>query len=343
MKISVATKITIFSFAALCISARHIFSYKPIPVSFTSPKGWPAPTYNFSGNPLTKEGIALGKKLFYDPALSSDNTVSCATCHEPSAAFATYDHPLSHGVNNLTTRNAPSLFNVAWQKELMYDGRAASLEEQALLPIHSKDEMDADIPALLKHINTNPSYIKMFTAAFGPSKINMEQITKALSQFQLSLVSSNSKYDKVMRGETSFILPEKLGYEIFEKKCVSCHTPPLFSNYSYQNTAITRDPQLKDNGRARFTGNSSDSLKFKVPSLRNVALTFPYGHDGRYYSILDVLTHYKTSGQIPLSNYEIGQLTAFLNSLTDSSALSNPAFLPTQAAIHNKIPNHTHQ
>jgi cytochrome c peroxidase len=171
----------------------------------------------------------------------------------------------------------------------------------------------------------------------------MDQITKALSQFQLSLVSSNSKYDKVMRGEASFILPEKLGYEIFEKKCVSCHTPPLFTNYSYQNTALTIDPILKDNGRARFTGNSADSLKFKVPSLRNVALTFPYGHDGRYYSILDVLTHYRVSGQIPLSNYEIGQLTAFLNTLTDSSVLTNPAFLPAQALIHNKIPNHTHQ
>ena len=343
MKISVATKFTIFSFAVLCMGSTAIFSYKPTPVKFLGPKGWPEAAYNFNGNPLTKEGIALGKKLFYDPVLSSDNTVSCATCHEPSAAFATYDHPLSHGVNNLTTRNAPSLFNSAWQKEFMFDGRAASLEEQALLPMHSTDEMDTNIPALLKQLNASPSYKKMFSAAFGPSKITLDQITRALSQFQLTLVSANSKYDQVMRGEASFILPEKLGHEIFEKKCVSCHTPPLFSNYNYQNTAITRDPILKDNGRARFTGNSSDSLKFKVPSLRNVALTFPYGHDGRYYSILDVLTHYKTSGQIPLSNYEIGQLTAFLNTLTDSSTLSNPAFLPTQAAINNKIPNHAHQ
>jgi cytochrome c peroxidase len=143
-----------------------------------------------------------------------------------------------------------------------------------------------------------------------------------------------------MRGEASFILPEKLGYEIFETKCVSCHTPPLFSNYSYQNTALTRDPQLKDNGRARFTGSSADSLKFKVPSLRNAALTFPYGHDGRYYSLLDVLNHYRSSGQISLSNFEIGQLTAFLNTLTDSSALTNPAFLPGQAVINNKTRNH---
>ena len=163
MKISVATKITIFSFAALCISATSIFSYKPIPVSFTSPKGWPAPTYNFKSNPLTKEGITLGKKLFYDAALSSDSSVSCASCHEPSAAFATYDHPLSHGVNNLTTRNAPSLFNLAWQKELMLDGRAKSLEAQALLPLHSIDEMDANIPDLLKRLNANPGYKKMFT------------------------------------------------------------------------------------------------------------------------------------------------------------------------------------
>ncbi|MEY3737646.1 MAG: hypothetical protein RL544_424 [Bacteroidota bacterium] len=343
MKISVATTITIVFFAALCMGATAIFSYKPTPIRLLTPKGWPTPAYNFSSNPLTKEGIALGKKLFYDPALSSDSSVSCATCHEPTAAFTTYDHPLSHGVNNLTTRNAPSLFNVAWQKELMYDGRAASLEAQALLPLHSIDEMDANMPDLLKQLNNNPTYKKMFSAAFGPSTITQDQLTRALSQFQLTLVSANSKYDQVMRGEASFILPEKLGYEIFEKKCVSCHTPPLFTNYSYQNTAITRDPVLKDNGRARFTGNSTDSLKFKVPSLRNVALTFPYGHDGRYYSILSVLTHYKTSGQIPLSNYEIGQLTAFLNTLTDSSALTNPAFLPAQPVINNKIPNHTHQ
>lgn len=343
MKISVATKFTIFSFAALCMGAGSIFTYKPTPVKFLSPKGWPAPAYNFNENPLTKEGIALGKKLFYDPVLSSDNSVSCATCHEPSAAFATYDHPLSHGVNNLTTRNAPSLFNVAWQKEFMYDGRANSLETQALLPMHSSDEMDTNIPDLLKQLNTSPSYKKMFTAAFGPSKITLDQITRALSQFQLTLVSTNSKYDQVMRGEASFMLPEKLGYEIFEKKCVSCHTPPLFSNYNYENTAITRDPHLKDNGRARFTGNSTDSLKFKVPSLRNVALSFPYGHDGRFYSVLDVLRHYRTSGQIPLSNFEIGQLTAFLNTLTDSSTLTNPAFLPAQAFINNKTLNHTHQ
>ena len=343
MKISVATTITIFSFAALCMGATAIFSYKPTPIRFLTPKGWPEPVYNFSSNPLTKQGIALGKKLFYDPALSSDSSISCATCHEPAAAFTTYDHPLSHGVNNLTTRNAPSLFNVAWQKELMYDGRAASLEAQALLPLHSIDEMDANMPDLLQRLNNNPAYKKMFSAAFGPSKITQDQLTRALSQFQLTLVSANSKYDKVMRGEAFFILPEKLGLEIFEKKCVSCHTPPLFTNFSYQNTAITRDPVLKDNGRARFTGNSTDSLKFKVPSLRNVALTFPYGHDGRYYSILDVLTHYKTSGQIPLSNFEIGQLTAFLNTLTDSSALSNPAFMPAQPVINNKIPNHTHQ
>jgi cytochrome c peroxidase len=343
MKISFATTFTIVSFAGLCMSATAIFSYKPTPIRLLTPKGWPEPAYNFSSNPLTKEGIALGKKLFYDPALSSDSSVSCATCHEPTAAFTTYDHPLSHGVNNLTTRNAPSLFNVAWQKELMYDGRAASLEAQALLPLHSIDEMDANMPDLLKQLNNNPTYKKMFSAAFGPSTITQDQLTRALSQFQLTLVSANSKYDQVMRGEASFILPEKLGYEIFEKKCVSCHSPPLFTNYSYQNTAITRDPVLKDNGRARFTGNSTDSLKFKVPSLRNVALTFPYGHDGRYYSILSVLTHYKTSGQIPLSNYEIGQLTAFLNTLTDSSALTNPAFLPAQPVINNKIPNHTHQ
>ncbi len=165
-------------------------------------------------------------------------------------------------------------------------------------------------------------------------------MSMALSQFVLMLVSSNSKYDKVMRGEDSFILPEKLGYEIFRQKCTSCHKEPLFTDFSYRNTGLRLDTTLNDYGRMKITHDKKDSLKFKVPSLRNVAITAPYGHDGRFFSLQNVYEHYRNKivitdntdslllHKIPLSNYETGQLTAFLRTLTDTSFLKNRAFAP---------------
>lgn len=162
----------------------------------------------------------------------------------------------------------------------------------------------------------------------------------AMSQFMLMLVSSNSKYDKVMRGEAEFILPEKLGYEIFKQKCNACHREPLFTDFSYRNTGLPIDSTLLDYGRMKITGDKKDSLKFKVPSLRNVAVTFPYGHDGRFFSLQNVYEHYRNRmvvmpntdslllHKMPLSNYETGQLTAFLRTLTDTSFMKNPDFAP---------------
>jgi cytochrome c peroxidase len=313
--------------------------FRPHPVKFLVPKGWPQPLYDFSKNPLTEEGIALGRKLFYDGRLSKDGTFSCGSCHQQFGAFNTYDHNLSHGFNNsLTNRNAPGLFNLAWQKEFMWDGGINHLDLQPLAPITATNEMAENIETVISKLRKDAQYRKLFRAAFGEETITYQRMAKALSQFMLQLVSSNSKYDRVMRGEDSFILPERLGYEIFKRKCVSCHAEPMFTDYSYRNTGMTADRYANDFGRMKITGDPADSLKFRVPSLRNVALTFPYGHDGRFYSLLSVFEHYRKNmvtdahtdpllkNRMPLSNFEIGQLTAFLYTLTDSVFIKDQRF-----------------
>ena len=330
--------------------------FNPKSVKFQVPKGWPQPVYDFSKNPLTEEGIALGKKLFYDGRLSKDGNFSCGSCHQQFGAFNTYDHTLSHGFNNsLTTRNSPGLFNLAWQKEFMWDGGINHLDLQPLAPITAENEMAETLESVISKLRADKEYRKLFKAAFGDETINYQRFGKAMSQFLLQLVSSNSKYDKVMRGEARFILPEQLGYEIFQKKCVGCHTEPLFTDFSYRNTGMAADPTLNDPGRMKITINKNDSLKFRVPSLRNVAMTFPYGHDGRFFSLMSVFDHYRKNmvtgpatdslliKRIPLSNFEIGQLTAFLYTLTDSVFLNDARFAAPGLQTNSKAPADIHR
>ena len=331
------------------------FSNSPHPISFKVPKGWPAPVYDFKNNPLTQEGIALGKQLFYDGQLSKNGKISCGSCHQQYSAFATFDHALSHGYNNgQTTRNAASLQNLAWQKTYMADGGINDLHLEPLVHITAPNEMAESIENVIRKLKADTHYASLFKAAFGDPLINTERLGKALSQFMLTLVSANSKYDQVMRGEASFILPEQLGYEIFQKKCVSCHPPPFFSDFNFRNIGLPIDNFLKDKGRMKITNNPKDSLLFKVPSLRNIALTAPYGHDGRFNSLLNVLEHYRKNmvlgpttdsllkNRLPLSNFEIGQIRAFLNTLTDSSFLQEPKFAAPGIGNNRKAPIHEH-
>jgi len=332
---------------------KNVSTAKRVP--FTVPKGWPKPVYDFSKNPLTEEGIALGKRLFYDAQLSKDGTISCGSCHQQFGAFNSYDHPLSHGLENaLTTRNAPALFNLAWQKEFMWDGGINHLDLQPLAPITAHNEMGEDIDNVLTKLKKNKQYPKLFKAAFGDETINTQRLGKALSQFLLTMVSSNSKYDRVMRGEDSFLLSEKLGHDIFKTKCAQCHAAPLFTDYSYRNTGMPLEPFLKDLGRMTITNDAADSLKFRVPSLRNVSVSFPYGHDGRFFSLINVFEHYRNNMQIgpttdvllknklPLSNYEIGQLRAFLQTLTDSVFLKDPRFSEPGIGVNSNPPLDQH-
>lgn len=315
--------------------------FRPTPLSLPVPPGWPAPQYDFKKNPLTREGFLLGRKLFYDERLSRDSTISCASCHQQFGAFATYEHPLSHGIDNtLTTRNAPALQNLAWQKEYMWDGGITHLDLQPLAPLTATNEMGETIASALHKLQRDTTYSRLFREAFGDTVINTQRMTRALSQFLVMLISADSKYDRVMRGKDSFSLPERLGYAIFEKKCSSCHREPLFTDLSYRNTGLPLDSTLNDVGRMRITGDHKDSLKFKVPTLRNVAITHPYGHDGRFFTLLSVFEHYRKNmivtpmtdsllqHRLPLSNFEIGQLTAFLYTLTDTSFLKNPLYAP---------------
>ncbi|HRQ50245.1 MAG TPA: cytochrome c peroxidase [Agriterribacter sp.] len=310
-----------------------------IPLQFIVPAGFPEPVYTFENNPLTQQGFELGKKLFFDGRLSRDGNFPCASCHQQFAAFATFDHPFSHGFNNqFTTRNAPGLFNVAWMKELHWDGGINHIEVQPLAPIVAENEMAETIDNVIAKLKEDAMYRQMFKTVFGDEEINSQRMLKALTQFVAMLVSADSKYDKVKSGMASFTEAEEAGYQVFQTKCAACHTEPLFTDNSFRNTGLPVNDILKDIGRMHITGNPADSLKFKVPSLRNVYATFPYGHDGRFYSIGAVIDHYRfgvVSGpstdplvkdKIAISDYEKLDLLAFLRTLTDSTFINNKNF-----------------
>lgn len=317
------------------------------------PKGWSKPTRDiFAGNPLTEEGFQLGRQLFYDGILSKDGNFSCAGCHQQFAAFASFDHDFSHGFNNsFTTRNAPGLFNIAWQKELHWDGGINHIEVQALTPITAPNEMAETLPSILKKLNADTSYIRLFKNAFSDGKINSQHLLKALAQFTGSIQSYNTKYDKVKRGEASFTISEEMGYKTFSANCNSCHKEPLFTDLSYRNNGIGINIKAPDYGRMGITGMASDSLKFKVPSLRNCTVTFPYMHDGRMYSLGKVIDHYRSGidttqptldkllrKRLIISDQQKVDLISFLMTLKDDVLIKDPRF--QQPANSRILPSH---
>lgn len=306
---------------------------------FNIPQGWPKPEYDFSKNPLTPAKVELGRALFYDPILSRNNAVSCASCHSPYTAFAHVDHDLSHGIEDkIGTRNAPALMNLAWGKLFMWDGAINHLDMQSLFPITHPLEMDEKIEHVVLKLQLSPVYPKLFNNAYGDSVVTGEHLLKAISQFMLTLVSSNARYDSVMRHQATFTAQELNGYKLFSKNCSSCHTEPLFTNQQFENNGLPLDTTLKDIGRMKVTQNTSDALKFKVPTLRNIEFSYPYMHDGRFKRLSEVLKHYSTgiehnstlSAQlnkpIVFTSEEKVDLIAFLLTLTDKSFLFNTEY-----------------
>lgn len=292
------------------------------------PSYFPEVVYDFSNNELEKEKVELGKILFYDPILSKNNQISCASCHSSYNAFAHTDHKLSHGINDqIGNRNAPGLFNLAWQKEFMWDGAINHLDMQALAPINSEIEMGETTKGLIKKMQKTNYYPKLFYDAFKDSIIKTEYILKSLSQFQLTLVSANSKYDSMLNGDVEFNMKEKNGYELFKNNCNSCHAEPLFTNYGYKNNGIIEDTLLKDLGRYNVTQNLKDKYLFKVPSLRNLKYSYPYMHDGRMKKLHSVIEHYSNikidNKVIRLSSKEKVDLIAFLITLNDKEFTLN--------------------
>lgn len=314
----------------------------PDPIPFYTPPGWPKlPVNIYEKNKLTEQGFQLGRKLFYDGRLSKDGEVSCANCHQPFAAFATYDHDLSHGVSNmLSTRNAPVLVNLAWMKSFHWDGGVNHIEVQPLHPLTAPNEMGSTLDSVIAKLKADSVYRRMFKVAFGDGAINTQRMLKALSQFTGSLVSYQSKYDKVQRGEAVFTDYEQRGYEIYKAHCASCHPEPLFTDNSFRNNGLSLN-RFRDIGRMGITNLPADSLKFKVPTLRNVQVSFPYMHDGRLYTLYHVVEHYRSGidttqptldpllkHRVSMTNKQKNELVYFLYTLTDSSFLRNPRFAP---------------
>lgn len=311
------------------------------PLPFPLPAGFPQPVHDFAARPLTEEAVALGKKLFYEGRLSKDTVHSCASCHQAVAAFTTFEHDLSHGVaNSHTARNAPGLFNLAWYPAFMQDGSLQHLESVSLQHINSPVDMGESTASVLAKLQGDSIYRSLFKAAYGDETVTSDRLTNALKQFVLGMVSANAKYDQVKRGEASFTAQEQSGYTLFQAKCASCHKEPLFTDFSYRNTGLKTDTNLKDYGRMRVTKDKADSLKFRVPSLRNVFFTSYYGHDGRFSTIQAMIRHYRSEVQpastldpllsngIPTTASEEAALLSFLRTLSDSTFLNNPRYRP---------------
>jgi cytochrome c peroxidase len=295
------------------------------------PSNWPKPVYDFSKNPLTKAGIELGRKLFYDPILSRDSTVSCSSCHLSFTAFTHVDHAVSHGIQDrIGTRNSLALSNLAWSRHFMWDGAVNHLDMQALAPIAHPAEMDENIAHVVQKLRRSLPYPTLFLRAFGDSLVSGERVLKAIAQFELTLVSSNSKYDRVQSGAEQFTEQEQNGYRLFQKNCASCHTEPFFTNQGFEKNGLPVDTFFNDFGRMMVTQNPVDSLKFKVPTLRNIEFSYPYMHDGRFKKLREVVQYYAQSptfeGKITLTPNERVDLVAFLLTLTDKEFLFNKDF-----------------
>jgi cytochrome c peroxidase len=307
------------------------------------PAGFPAPVYTFQDNPLSKEGFELGKKLFYDGRLSIDNLHPCSSCHQQIGGFGTFEHDRSHGVNNShTLRNAPVLFNLAWSTSFHWDGEFTSLKDEAAQPINGHIEMGESFEGVINKINDDAVYRQQFKKVFGYPFIRPEHIIQALSQFTGSLVSADSKYDRYKKGTATFTVQEENGYQLYKANCASCHPEPLFTDYSFRNIGLPVDNFLKDYGRMMITGKKEDSLKFKVPTLRNTYISSNYMHDGRFNTLSQCINHYRTGVQqsttldplltngITLTNAQAADLFVFLRALTDSAFLKDPRFQKPQ-------------
>ena len=313
-------------------------------LSIEIPDYFPEVTYNFEANPPTEKGFELGKKLFYDGKLSSDGVVSCGFCHIQDFSFTHHTHIVSHGVNGaLGTRNAQPLQNMIFMNEFTWDGAAESLDAQPIIPITAEVEMNESFSNIIDKLQADEEYPRLFAEAFENGEVNTDNMLKAISQFLVLMVSADSKYDKIFKNEGSqFTAEEEAGKVLFDQKCATCHAGVLFTDQSYRNNGLPIDPEYDDEGRSRVTGLQADKYKFKVPSLRNIQITYPYMHDGRFQTLAQVLDHYD-SGMVVTENLdpvfqqnenlgisltedEKQKIIAFLETLTDDNFLLDDRF-----------------
>ncbi len=306
-------------------------------------------------NPETDAGVALGRMLFYENALSANNKISCATCHKQELAF-TDEKKFSSGFDDsLQPRNTMSLVNLLWVRNFFWDGRATGLEEQAKTPLTGIHEMGQSLTVSVEKLQQKKFYHPLFKNAFGSDTIGEDMIVKALAQFVRTLVSADSKYDKYLRGEYKPTQSELNGIALFYAApdpannirgadCGHCHGGPKTYSELYQNNGL--DSVFTDAGREQITHQSFDEGRFRVVTLRNIALTSPYMHDGRFKTLDEVINHYNehvlksstlspflqnksnivNGKQLDLNQKEKKDIVAFLNMLTDSSFITNKNF-----------------
>ena len=326
--------------------------YVPTPATLNIPEvfqGRILPPVIPSNNPLTKEGIALGKRLFFDKKLSADNTQACASCHAPQKAF-TDERQFSIGIDGIEgTRNSMPLFNLAWNYDdkFFWDGRELGLERQVFDPITNPIEMHNTLENVVEQLQLDASYPPLFERAFGTSTIDSVLVSKAIAQFERTLISGNSKFDHYLLGEANLTPQELEGFNIFMDEnrgdCFHCHgseNNPLWTDNKFHNNGLDANPT--DLGLGAATGDPNDNAKFRSPSLRNLAFTAPYMHDGRFSTLDEVIDHYSEGlqnsptidplmkkvdqGGVQLSAVEKANLKAFLLSLSDFSFINNPEF-----------------
>lgn len=352
----------VFGIIALCLvlscssndsaSEEPIVEYVPTPKALTVPpilERLLPPPFIPADNPQTVEGIALGRKLFFDPILSGDGTQACATCHNPAKSF-TDDNRFSVGIDGIEgTRNSMPIFNMAWNRDnkFFWDGRATSIELQALEPVTNPIEMHNTWENAIGSLQNDGQYPELFNKAFGTTTITKELTAKAIAQFERTLISANSPFDKHLLGESELTPQELNGFEIFMDEargdCFHCHgneNSPLWSDNIFHNNGL--DAIIADKGLGNVTGDPNDDGLFKSPSLRNLAYTAPYMHDGRFETLDEVINHYSeglvysrtidplmkavSRGGVQLNEPDKADLKAFLLSLSDATFTNNPNF-----------------
>ena len=326
--------------------------YSPIPYSLKIPELFQQKLIDPlipSNNPLTEEGVALGKKLFFDRKLSGNNTQACASCHKPQNSF-TDNTRFSNGIDGVFgSRNSMPLMNLAWNftNKFAWDGKELGLERQALEPVKNPIEMHSNWANVAEKLQQDPEYPTLFLRAFGTTTIDSSLVTKAIAQFERILISGNAKFDQYLLGNATLSLEELNGFTIFmdEEKgdCFHCHgsdNNPLWTDNGFHNNGL--DSTFDDLGLGAVTGDPNDNGTFRSPSLRNLNFTAPYMHDGRFATLEEVINHYSeglqfsstidplmkkvNQGGVQLTPQEKLDLKAFLLTLTDPEFINNPDF-----------------
>lgn len=320
--------------------------YDPIPYQLAIPAYFPEMEIP-ADNPLTAEGVLLGQMLFYDPILSGDSTLSCAGCHKQEFAFSD-ENRFSTGIDGLQgDRQAMPVMNIGWVGDLFWDGRADRVEAQALGPVENPIEMHETWPNAMEKLRRHPDYPSLFFYAFGTWDINEEHAAKAIAQFERILISANSRFDKkfYLLDTDPFLLTdeEANGYSIFNTEkgdCFHCHGGCLLTDNLFHNNGL--DASSADEGLGKVTGKATDRGKFKTPTLRNIALTAPYMHDGRFETLEEVVDFYSSGlqfsetidplmkhvhrGGLQLTAQEKSDLVAFLHTFTDTAFINKKEF-----------------